>query len=87
MGRLKARGAGGSDGIVVIDAKTIDKAYGWVFFYNSRTFIETGDIMHSLVGGGPVVVLAATGEVHELGSARRALDEIADLEERLRLSP
>jgi hypothetical protein len=84
---LQSRRVGGDEGIDVIESKTIEKPYGWAFFYNSRRFIETGDIMHSLVGGGPVVVVASTGEVHELGSSRPAFREIADLEKKLGLSP
>lgn len=35
---------------------------GWVFYYNSMKFIETGDFHQMLGGNGPVVVLHA-GEV------------------------
>jgi hypothetical protein len=28
----------------------------WVFFYQSKQFIDTGDFMYSLVGNGPLLV-------------------------------
>lgn len=84
---LSNRRVGGEDGVVIIDSKTIEKPYGWAFFYNSRKYVETGDMIHSLVGGGPVIVVASTGEVFELGSVRPAAREIEDLEKRLGLLP
>lgn len=38
-------------------------SYGWILVYNSKRFIETGDIMHALGGNGPLIVIAATREV------------------------
>lgn len=82
---LERRGVGGLDGIAITSAK--EKPYGWVFLYNSRRYVETGELIYSLVGGGPVVVVAATRQVHELGSARPAEVEVHALEERLQLHP
>jgi hypothetical protein len=86
LAALRARAVGGADGVVILESKTIEKPYGWAFFYNSRKFIETGELLYCLVGGGPVVVLADTGAIHELGSARPPLEEIAKLEQRLGLT-
>jgi len=38
------------DALVVVDAGTIEKPYGWVFFYNSQKFIETGENSCRLAG-------------------------------------
>ncbi|MGK4003473.1 YrhB domain-containing protein [Sorangium sp. So ce1036] len=73
---LKSRSVGGEGGVVILDEKTIEKPYGWVIFYNSRRYVETGELIHSLIGGGPVVVLSETGEVFELGSARPGAVEV-----------
>jgi len=32
---------------------------GWVFFYESRAFIRTGEVQHRLAGNGPIFVSAA----------------------------
>jgi len=34
-------------------------ADGWAFGYNTRAFLERGDIASSLVGNGPVIVPAS----------------------------
>jgi hypothetical protein len=33
----------------------------WIFFYNTRVYLETGSMVHALVGNGPVLVEKATG--------------------------
>lgn len=57
----------------------ICKRYGWVLFYNSRRYIETGDFLDSLFGNGPVVVMH-DGGVHLLGTDRNPDAMIADFE-------
>ena len=44
------------------------KAYGWVFLYNTREFMETGSPEAAMIGPGPVVVMDGSGEIVELGS-------------------
>jgi len=83
--RLHQRGVGGPEGIEIVDTKTIEKHYGWIFFYNSRRYLESRELVHALVGHGPVVVLADTGEIVELGSAFPAHEAIRQLEESLQL--
>lgn len=83
--QVHRRGVGGADGIAIIESETVEKPYGWIFFYNSRRYLESGDLMCSLVGQGPVVVVAATSEIIELGSARPPEVAIKELEDRLHL--
>jgi hypothetical protein len=54
---------------VVVNDKTLDKPYGWIFFYNSKEFIETGHAPHRLAGNGPVIVNKFTGSIDFFGSA------------------
>lgn len=83
--QLQRRGVGGPDGISIIESQTVQKPYGWVFFYNSRRYLESGELVYALVGQGPVVVVADTGEIIELGSAYPSEVAIKQLEDRLRL--
>lgn len=39
----------------------------WIFYYDSRLFLEQGDIVSALVGNGPVVV-PKSGSAAYLGS-------------------
>jgi hypothetical protein len=53
---------------VIVDEGTIEKPYGWVFFYNSRTYLETGDYSYQLAGNGPVIVNKVDGDVQFFGA-------------------
>jgi len=55
-----------NDEFVIVDHETIDK--GWLFFYNSKDFIETGNYLSSLAGNGPIFV-ERSGAVQVLPSA------------------
>ncbi len=75
-----------SDSLVLLDEATIEKQYGWVFFYQSRNYIETGDLTWMLAGNGPIVVLRDEGAIHSLGTALPIEEEIAEFEQELGLS-
>ncbi|WP_324726109.1 YrhB domain-containing protein [Actomonas aquatica] len=53
----------------IVDEATKEEYFGWVFFYNSRRYLETKKISFALAGNGPVVVDGASGTVTILGSA------------------
>ena len=55
--------------LMVLDDATIDLDYGWVFFYDSRAHIETGEIKHAIAGNAPILVEQADGSLHVLGTA------------------
>jgi len=73
-------------GLVLVEEMTLTKPYGWIFFYNSRRYMDTRDILDAIAGNGPVVVLADTGEVVTLGTALRPEEEIALFERNRGLS-
>ena len=66
--QLRRRSVGGEEGVTIIESMTIEKPYGWIFFYNSRRYVETGELAYALIGQGPVIVLCDTGEIIETGS-------------------
>jgi hypothetical protein len=73
------------DGIdwAVIDESTIEKPWGWVFFYQARQYVETGDDSFAVYGPGPVIVNARTGELHKVEDIVRPLDRsIAEYEKK-----
>ena len=43
-----------------------DHDIGWLYVWNSRRYVDTGDFMTALMGNAPIVVLRTTGEVHSL---------------------
>ena len=50
-----------SENVVINDAVTIEEPFGWVFSWNDRRYLETGDIKYALYGNIPVVVIRTTG--------------------------
>jgi len=71
------------DPFVVVDADTIEKSFGWVFFYNSKTFLETGAFSYRLAGNGPVIVNKFNGEIEFFGTSRPPLELITEYERKL----
>ncbi|MFB6455594.1 YrhB domain-containing protein [Chitinophaga sp. Hz27] len=46
--------------------------YGWVFFYQSKKFVETRNPMYGLGGNGPIIINKFDGSVRKLRSARNS---------------
>jgi hypothetical protein len=69
--------------IVVMDEHTIEKEWGWVFFYESSDYLKTGDFSDQLVGNAPFIVNKATGELVETGTALPIEDYIKEYESQI----
>ena len=68
---------------VAIDARyTIEKSYGWVFFWNTKKFIETDDNTYALFGNAPVIVNKEDRSVHFTGTGEPIEDLIRAYERR-----
>jgi hypothetical protein len=65
--------------LVLVDELTECKRLGWIFFYESRAFIESGDVQKAIGKTGPVVVTHC-GQVHHLRGDRPAAEVIRELE-------
>ena len=66
--------------LVIIDDETIEKEYGWVFFYQTKEYLKTGNIVDALVGNAPYIVNKYTGELIETGTANPIEVYIAEYE-------
>lgn len=66
--RVSALAASASDEFIVLSDRTEEVEQGWIFFYNSKEYVETRDPMAALAGNGPILV-TRTGEVCELSSS------------------
>lgn len=47
-----------------------DLPFGWLFFYDSQAYVESGDLGLMLVGNAPFLIDGADGSLHELGTAQ-----------------
>ncbi len=54
--------------LILINEETIEKDFGWVFFYNSKKGIETGHFTELLYGNAPLIVDRENGDMHETGT-------------------
>ena len=56
--------------LAIADEHTITEDFGWVFFYQSAEFLETGDFSKRLAGNAPIIVSKVDGKLHETGTAK-----------------
>lgn len=52
----------------IAEDHTQEIASAWIFFYNTRRYLESGSVIHKLAGNGPIFVNKTTGEVQFYGS-------------------
>jgi Immunity protein 35 len=57
------------DKYIVVESGTIEKEWGWVFFYTSKKYFQTNDINYAVAGNAPFIVLRKSGRVIETGTA------------------
>ena len=55
--------------LVMLEKETIEKSFGWICFYTSRRYLQTGDIGDALAGNGPILVDRRDGSLHVTGTA------------------
>jgi hypothetical protein len=68
------------DSLVVVDKWTQEKPYGWIFFFNSKRYLDTKISEYRLGGNGPVVFERDSGEVIPLGTALPTEEAIEEYE-------
>jgi hypothetical protein len=59
-----------STAVVIVNERTIEEDFGWVFFYSMQRYLVTHHRAWSIVGGGPIIIDRCNGSVHGTGSAR-----------------
>jgi hypothetical protein len=78
---IRAYVAAATDGLaLVLEDETIDRPYGWVFFYQSREYVETGDARTMLFGNAPLIFNRASGEIRVTGTALPAEEYLRQYE-------
>ncbi len=69
------------DELVIAHEGTIEKDYGWVFFYNSKKFLETGEFSYALAGNGPIIFDKRDGSIHSFGTYKPPEEFIKEYDE------
>jgi Immunity protein 35 len=68
------------DSFVIIENRTTERSFGWIFFCNSRKFLETGLPRYRLAGNGPIIVNKIDGTVRLCGAGQSLEEVIRDYE-------
>ena len=50
---------------------TREEDFGWIFFYNTKKYIETRDNNYLLVGNSPIIINRKTGQIEVTGTGNR----------------
>ena len=66
---LEAKVRAGAPEVVVLKEQTMEPDFGWVFFYQSKRYLETGNFSDILAGNAPLVVTKSDGRLHVTGTA------------------
>ena len=74
---------GDDGGLTIVDSATIEKPYVWIFFYNSKRYIETGNIKDALGGNAPLFISKLNGHIFTFStglSIEKMIDEYEEQE-------
>ena len=72
---------GADEELAIAPEGTIEKEYGWVFFYNTKKYLETEVISYALAGNGPVIFEKSDGQITAFGTNRPVEELIRDYEQ------
>ncbi len=64
--------------LVILEDKTVEKDFGWVFFYTTKKYLQSHNPSDLLPGNSPLVVERADGSTHFLSTSlppNRAIEE------------
>jgi len=53
----------------IIESETIEKTFGWVFFYNSKEYLATSNMSAYLAGNAPIIINRMSETIIETGTA------------------
>ena len=71
--------------VVLVDS-IIERDWGWVFFYNSSRYLESGDFRDALAGNASCLVNRSTGDIRLTGTAHPIEYYIDEYEQDLKQS-
>jgi hypothetical protein len=66
--------------IVMLDEYTIERPFGWIFFFQSKKFMETGKLRDRLVGNLPILVNKHSGEMQRIRPIKKVTEQIDEYE-------
>lgn len=71
---------------IILAEKTIEKSWGWIFFYQSKAYVETGNFSEMLAGNAPIFVNRNTGQLTLSGTVHDINYYVKEYESELKYS-
>ena len=71
----------------IFDERTVELPWGWVFYWNTRLYLETGDFEHAVFGNPPLVVNRRDGSVTTICAEESLKRELRRYERRTGIRP
>ncbi|MFN8373772.1 MAG: hypothetical protein U0694_12970 [Anaerolineae bacterium] len=68
------------DANVILDEQTLDKGFYFVFFYEARRYLQTGNLRDKLYGSTALIIEKDTGAFTELGAGRSVESQLRHFE-------
>lgn len=69
---------------VILSDKTLERTFGWVFFYTTQQYRQTGNPSFAVPGAGPLIVLRADGSTQFLSTSVPPAVAVEEFEKRWR---
>lgn len=73
-------GKGTENPAILIEENTLTRDFGWVFFYQSKKYLEEKDVLSMWVGNAPVIVNKHSGEMKYTGTANPVMYYVEEYE-------
>ena len=73
------------DEIIIIDDKTIERDWGWIFFYQGKNWLKTNDKRYKILGLYPIVIEKKDSSLHYLNGGKSIEECIKEYEIRRKL--
>jgi hypothetical protein len=59
-----------NDALVIREDYIVHKEYGWIFSYESKKYLETGEIRYRRVGNFPLLIFKDSGKIYSVDSVK-----------------
>ena len=56
--------------LMIVEKSKIKMQYGTIYYYNSKSFLLSGNYQHALLGNAPFLVEQNSGKIFEFGTSR-----------------
>ena len=71
----------------IVDTETIETPWGWILYWNTRLYLDTGDLEHAQFGTPPLCVNRGDGSVTPITREARLARQIRRYERKIGARP